>query len=302
MFSLSTCWFDGRVSDGDAMVDEALEMGFSALELGYALRAEAAEKILERVAAGDIRVTSVHAYSPAPADKPGHPELFSPAAIEEEERGKAVAGALASLDLAKRAGAKAVVLHAGRIKQAARKWLWIHGRIASDSAQGFFYRWNLKRMENARASRIAPALDSLARSLRELLPAFEEAGVRLAIENLPSFDAIPSPDEADALAADFGTSPAFALWYDMGHGQVMENAGYGNGLEYAKRHLQHLAGIHIHDVIGPAGDHQAPGQGGIDFRAFRFLEQLECKIFEPMSGIPKEELAAARTFLQDLWR
>lgn len=302
MFSLSTCWFADQAVSGDAIVDTALEMGFPALELGYALRADAAESILKRVAKGDVAVTSVHAFSPAPADKPGHPELYSPSAEKEEDRALAAARIVETLELAKRAGAGAVVLHAGRINGAARRWLWVHARIIADSTEGFWYRRNFRKMNEARAKGIAAALESLRRTLAEVLPAFEEAKVRLAIENLPSFDAIPLPDEADALARDFAGSPSFALWYDMGHGQVMENAGYGNGLDYAKRHLPHLAGIHIHDVVGPAGDHQAPGLGGIDFKAFRFLATLPALVFEPACGVLKDDLVAGRKLVEGLWK
>lgn len=283
------------------MVDEALEMGFSALELGYAVTAADAEAILARAGKGDIKVSSVHAFCPAPSDKPGHPELYSPSDADENARREAVAKVLETLDLASRAGAGAVVLHAGRIKAAARKWLWVHDRISADVADGFWYRFNHGRMVKAREAGIAAAMESLRRSIAELLPAFEVAGIRLAIENLPSYDAIPSPDEADMLESEFGQSKAFALWYDMGHGQVMENAGFGSGFGYAKRHFRHLAGAHIHDVIGPSGDHQAPGQGGIDFAAFRFLAELPCRVFEPTPSVAKAELAASREMLGHLW-
>lgn len=301
MFSLSTCWFDGHRKDGNAMVDEALEMGFTALELGYAATAADAEAVIARAGRGDIAVTSVHAFCPAPPDRPGHPELYSPSDSDEAARREAVAKVLETLELARRAGAGAVVLHAGRIKAAAGKWMWVHDRIVSDAADGFWYRFNLGRMVKAREAGIAAAMESLRRSLAELLPAFESAGVRLAIENLPSYDAMPSPDEADILVDEFGSSPAFSLWYDMGHGQVMENAGYGSGAGYARKHFRHLAGTHIHDVIGPAGDHQAPGQGGIDFAAFKFLAELPCRVFEPLSTVPRAELAASREMLAHLW-
>lgn len=301
MLSLSTCWFAARNVGGDAMVDEALEMGFGALELGYALRKEAADAILARSAKGDIAVSSIHAFTPAPDDKPGHPELFSIAEADEAARANAVAKVLENLEFARRASAPAVVLHAGRIKPSGRRWLWVHARIIGDATTGFFYRWNYGRMLKAREKGIGAAMDSLRRSLDELLPRFGEAGVRLALENLPSFDAIPSPEEADALARDYGGSKAFALWYDMGHGQVMENAGFGSGIGYAKRNLPFLAGAHIHDVVGPAGDHQAPGRGGIDFAQFRFLSSLKSLVFEPAADVLKDDLAAGRELIESLW-
>lgn len=79
------------------MVDEALELGFGALELGYALRREAAEAIIARSAKGDIAISSIHAFTPAPDDKPGHPELFSIAEADETVRVEAVAQVLENL-------------------------------------------------------------------------------------------------------------------------------------------------------------------------------------------------------------
>lgn len=301
MFSLSTCWFAGRTSDGNAIVDETVELGFDALELGYALSREAAETILLRAAHGDIGISSIHAFTPAPSDKPGHPELFSIANTDETARREAVSKVLENLGFAGRAGAPAVVLHAGRINKAARLWLWVLARKISEADNSFFYRWRLSRMNKARENGIPAAMDSLRRSLNELLPRFESAGVRLALENLPSFDAIPDPAEADALENEFGRTKAFALWYDMGHGQVMENAGYGTGLDYARRHMRSLAGIHIHDVTGPAGDHQAPGTGGIDFTKFAFLAQVASRVFEPAAGVLKEDLENGRKLLERLW-
>lgn len=283
------------------MVDEALEMGFAALELGYALRGEDAEAILRRAGKGEIAISSVHAFSPAPADRPGHPELYSPSSEKEDERALAVSKVLETLELARRAGASAVVLHAGRIQSAARLWLWVEERIASDAADGFWYHHRLRKMEKARAEGIAAAMASLRRSLGELLPSFEAAGVRLAIENLPSFDAIPQPDEADALVREFSSSRAFALWYDMGHGQRMENLGYGSGVEYARRHSGVLAGVHIHDVVGPVGDHQAPGQGGMDYKSYRFLSGVGARVFEPAASVLKEDIVAGRKMLETVW-
>ena len=77
----------------------------------------------------------------------------------------------------------------------------------------------------------------------------------------------------------------------MGHGQVMENAGFENHVETAKRFLPHIAGIHIHDVIGPATDHQAPGTGGIDYVPFAFFAKPGLhRVFEPNPSVLPEDL------------
>ena len=301
-FSLSTCWFAGLTLSGEAIADEAAKLGFSALELGYALPEAAVPGIMKRVGEGRIGISSIHAFSPVPEGTNGHPELYSPASPDEAKRVEAVEKILGCLAFARDCGADRVVLHAGRITKAARHWLYVHNRIMNENDEGFFYRRRLRKMNEARAAGIEAALGSLHRSLCELLPHFEEAGVKLALENLPSFDAIPSPDEMDLLAAEFSQSPSFAFWFDMGHAQVMENAGYGDAADLARRHLKLIAGVHVHDVIGPGGDHQAPGMGGIDWRRFSFLAGSgKALVFEPLSSVPSDELSAALSFLENTW-
>lgn len=300
MFSLSTCWFGSRQSSGDAMVDEAIEMGFQSLELGYGLNPEALPKIIERSKKDDIAVSSLHAFTPAIEGNGGHPELFSIAATDETARQTAIDKLLQNLRLAQEIGIPLVVLHAGRINNAARHWLWVHNRIMNESDSGFFYRRRLRKMNEARDREAPSALDALSRSLDILLPEFEKSSIRLGIENLPSYDAIPTPTEMDTLAARFSNSPSFAFWFDMGHAQVMENAGYGNAISLAKKHLKLIAGVHIHDVIGPGGDHQAPGLGGIDFKSFDFLRG-RALVFEISPIVQRNELIASRSFLESLW-
>lgn len=284
------------------MADEAAALGFSALELGYALPEAAVPGIMKRVGEGRIAISSVHAFSPVAEGTTGHPELYSPALTDEAKRVEAVGKILGCLAFARDCGADRIVLHAGRITKAARHWLYVHNRIMNENDEGFFYRRRLRKMNESRAAGIGAALDALCRSLGELLPLFEEAGVKLALENLPSFDAIPSPEEMDYLANMFSRSPSFAFWFDMGHAQVMENAGYGDAAALAQRHLALIAGVHIHDVIGPGGDHQAPGMGGIDWRRFSFLATSgKALVFEPLSSVPADELSAALSFLATTW-
>lgn len=300
MFSLSSCWFGPKQDSGEAMVDEAVALGFGALELGYGFAPAAFPGVMNRVKSGAMAISSVHAYTPAVEGKGGHPELFKPSSTDETLRVAAVNAILSTLSFAKEAGAPIVVLHAGRVEAAARLWLWVHARIMDERAGGFFYRRRLSKMNAAREAGGPAAIDALSRTLDEVLPEFEKAGVRLAIENLPSFDALPSPEEADALVARFSSSPSFALWFDMGHGQVMENAGYGDAAALAKRHEKMIAGVHVHDVVGPGCDHQAPGLGGIDYKRFSFLAG-KTLVFEPAASVSRDDLEASVRFMHRVW-
>ena len=300
-FALSTCWFTSQ-SDGDVMVDKALSLGFDGLELGYGLHAAAVPRLLARRDAGEIVFKSVHAFCPVEGEKGvGHPELHRIANLDEEARKTAVEKVLGVLRFAESVGAEAVVLHAGRVLEMSRTWAWVHARIANEKDDGFFYRWRHGKMVKTREALAPRYLDQIRKSLDALLPEFGKSGVSLALENLPSWDALPQPDEMESLLADYpGT--ALACWHDIGHGQVMENAGYDDHVQTAKRFLPHIVGTHIHDVIGPAKDHQAPGTGGIDFGAFAFFgEPKVIRVFEPAPSVTEEELRNGLALLKERW-
>ena len=300
-FALSTCWFQDN-ADGDAMVDKALALGFDGLEFGYGLREECVPRIVARMKSGEIEVKSVHAFCPAPENGTGHPELHRVANLDEEARKTAVAKVLEVMRFTAGIGAEVVVLHAGRVMEVSRPWAWVHSRIANERDSGMIYRWRRGRMEKTRGALASQYLGQVRKSLDALLPEFGRAGLKLAIENLPSWDALPQPDELESLLADYpGT--ALAYWHDIGHGQVMENAGFENHVETARRFLPHVAGTHIHDVIGPAKDHQAPGTGGIEFGDFAFFgDRSIVRVFEPSPDVTEEDLRGGLELLARKWR
>ena len=302
-FALSTCFFSEPASGGE-IVDKALELGFDGLELGYGLKEEFVPEILARKKAGAIDIRSVHAFSPVTQDMEyGHPELYRIANTDEDARKTAVEKVLGVLHFAETAEADTVVLHAGRVLEISKTWQKIHAKIAAECNSGLIYKWQFNAMVKKRTLLAPQYLDQIRKSLDALLPEFAKAGVTLALENLPSWDALPQPDEMEELLKNYAGTK-LACWHDIGHGQVMENAGYGGNAETAKKFLPHIAGTHIHDVIGPAKDHNAPGTGGIDFRAFSFFARPSViRVFEPAAAyVKEEELKAGLELLKQQWK
>lgn len=301
-FALSTCWFPAP-SDGSEIVDKALSLGFDGLEIGYALRAELVPAIAAHAARGEISVLSVHAFGPRTDDATtGHwAELYRITDQDDDKRKIAVGKVLEVMKAAGDIGAQAVVLHAGRVTEVFAPWAWVHERIATDRASGLFYRIRRRRMLDLREKLLPPYMEALRKSLDDLLPEFKKAGVFLALENLPSFDAIPQPDEMEVLMRDYAGSN-LRCWYDIGHGQVMENAGFGAMVETSRRLADSICGVHIHDVCGPAGDHQAPGMGGIDFGSISFFAGPQyIRVFEPAAGVQAQDLASSLAMMKKLW-
>ena len=115
-FSLSTNWNARRHTEGEALVDEILSLGFDALELGYHTTESLAEGIKRRITSGAVSVDSVHAYCPVPLSAPhGYPELHLLASTDDDDRAMAKILLGQTLDFASSMGARAVVLHAGRL-------------------------------------------------------------------------------------------------------------------------------------------------------------------------------------------
>ena len=306
-FSLSTNWNVRRHTEGEALSDEILALGFDALELGYHTTEELAAGIRRRVQAGAVAVDSVHAYCPVPIGAPhGYPELYLLASRDEDERAMAAILIGRTLTFASSMGARAVVLHAGRIFL---KTLFsdVNTRTLAEtlgeegSPEAPRYQRLLDKARRRRAVRASTYFDGFCLSLDALLPKFEQTGVTLCLENLPSIEAFPDEQEMLLLKQRFDT-PALAYWHDLGHGQVREYLGWIRHAESAGALLPVTRGVHIHDALPLMDDHLPPGKGLIDFGAFAFYGADEViKVFEPAPDVPGEELAESLRFVREKW-
>ncbi len=306
-FALSTNWNVRRHEEGEAVVDEILALGFDALELGYHTTDELAAGIRRRVQAGVTTVGSVHAYCPVPVGAPhGYPELYLLASLDEDERAMAAILLGRTLTFAQSMGARAVVLHAGRVFLKSF-FGELHTRTLVEaleqegSPEGLRYQRVLAKALRRRTARVGQYFDGFCLSLDALLPKFEKAGVALCLENLPSIEAFPDEREMLMLKQRFDT-PALAYWHDLGHGQVRENLGWIRHVEAAHDLLPFTRGVHIHDALPLMNDHLPPGKGMIDFDAFAFYgNDAVIKVFEPAPEVTAAELAESLRMVRAAW-
>ncbi|NLL83972.1 MAG: TIM barrel protein [Lentisphaerae bacterium] len=308
-FSLSTNWNSERHETGEAIVDEIADLGFHALELGYKLDELKADGILLRINQGAIKASSVHAFCPAPLyASSGHPELYLAASLDDDERTMATILVERSLELARESGARAVVLHAGRVRQKKRWFRAPHSEIIIDTlaAAGadapIFTKMNT-RAKSVRNRIVTNHLNALRRSLDSLLPRFTAANIVLSLENLPSWEALPDENEITTLIKEYNTT-ALAQWYDIGHGEVRQNLGWcADNATIARELAPFTCGVHIHDVAPPATDHLPPGEGVIDFSRFSFYaNDTTIRVFEPHPAVTPPTLQQSLKLLQKLWR
>ena len=299
--SLSTRWNAGRHRSGEAMLEEILALGLGAVELGYDLRAELIPGVRKMVEAKAVRVDSVHNFCPVPVGAPRpHPELYTPASPDRREREYAVVHISRTLRFAAEMGARVVVCHSGNVDMPKLSFDLV--RMAARGEQFGEPYENLKlKAQLVRDKKAPKQLEYLAESLEQLLPVVQETGVKLALENLPTWEAIPSELEAEKLMRRFHAG-GIRLWWDIGHAQIRDNLGFINAARWLRRLAPFLAGLHIHDVAPPGQDHLMPPQGQIDFPALADVARMDMvRVLEPAPDTETALIARAIEFLRDAW-
>ena len=283
-FALSTNWSNGRLNDGGAIADEAGELGFDSLELGFRTCASQIDGFKSRI---DVMpVNSVHAYCPAPVGAPnGHPELYRLCSPDENERALARMLLEKTFCCAAELGAKVVVFHAGYARM--------------DTLFGNLFT-SARKLRVKRGRKI---FDMFKREFDILRPSLEEKGLVLALENLPSFEGFPDAFEAKALMQELDGAP-LRLWFDTGHALVRERKGWSAECSHEAAELaQWICGMHLNDVKGSCDDHGEPGWGNVAFSRLAFLAKRDIlRVFEPNQSVSAEDLRNSLLYVRDMWQ
>lgn len=292
--ALSTMWAIGQFSSLADFFKAGKDLGFTRFELNHAIDST--------MLAGqplDGKITAVH--EPCPADT-SVAELkrrsWLVSASDEEDRQQGVRAIRRSIDLAHELGAKAVIVHPGRVDidpalESALVDLYQAGK--SDQPE---YARAKQRLMAARDAQAAINMRSVRRSLVELAEYAAEKDVCLGLENRFHYSEIPLPDELEELLG-LGLGGMVGYWHDIGHAQVLEHLGFGTHEEWLRRFSTRMIGVHLHDVMGVT-DHLAAGLGEVDWdlvfaclpaRALRTCE------FKPTNS--PQDTAAGLKFLAD---
>ena len=282
-FALSTNWNNARLDDGAAIADEAGELGFDSLELGFRTRPEQIAGFRKRL--DDMPVESVHAYCPAPVGAPaGHPELYRLCSPDENERALARMMLEKTFVCAADLGAKTVVFHAGYANM--------------DTLFGNLFTTARK----LRTKRGLKTYDAFRTEFGLMRKSLESKGLVLALENLPSLEGFPDVSEAKALMREFQGAP-LALWFDTGHALVRESHLWsGESSHVAAELAPWIRGIHLNDVKGPSDDHGEPGSGNVDFPRLAFLaKKVSHRVFEPAPSVEPADLRSSLAYVRSIW-
>ncbi len=289
-----------RFEDGAAFARFAAASGFDAIEISHSTPPNKIEAIR---AAAVLPVTAVH--QPAPYERLSNGRgngSLNLAALDESERGAAVAAALRSIELAHLLGARRLVVHLGHVGTVAEQFeeeLALRRAFDAGHREGPEVDALRTALCERRAAAAEAHLEAARRSLTELVRFARPLGIRIGIENRYHYHEIPHPAEYAALFDGFDAADV-GYWHDLGHAEVLHRLGLIDRREWLNRWADRLVGAHLHDVDG-IGDHRAPGDGDADWApvaaAVRTLESVTLEINQHQ---PDERVRASRAYLASL--
>lgn len=281
------------------MLEELLEFGFDAVELGHGIRISLMPGILKMAEAGKVRFSSLHNFCPLPIEvTKASPDCLQFSSPRQQERQRAVRQTRQTIDYAAQLGAPFVVLHLGRVAMPP-----VTDQLVELAAQGRHLapeyaalKWKAVQRREADAP---PYLQRVRDCLREITEYAGEKGVKLGIEGRQAYEEIPTEREATALLEEFGPETT-GYWHDFGHIQIKANLGFLDHDRWLAAVAPRLLGVHLHDVRWPGRDHMAPFTGGcVDYdRLIPLLPRGIPYIWEMNPRRTREEIATSLA----LWR
>jgi len=299
VIGLSTVWTSRAARSGDDLLGPILDLGFTAVELEYRITEQLYQEILPRIRGDEIQILSVHNYFPVPDILPperASGDCFSLSSLDREERAKGIFYTSRTIEHAHDLGARAVVLHLGRVEtDLPRNGLQQLFREEAWEAEGAEL---LKREREARAHKRDPHLDALLFSLDRSLKRAEQLGVVLGIENRYYFQEMPDKEEIGIILDQFRGAP-LGYWHDAGHAAVFETLGIVKHEELLQTYASSMVGTHLHDAL-KLDDHKPPGKGEIAFEMIKkYIPEGAIRIMEIHPQAQGQEVLDGLAFLQE---
>lgn len=258
-YSVSSCWNSHRHEDGLAMLEELKGLGFDWVELSHGVRLSLIPGILKGVDDGLMKVSSVHNFCPLPPGVMGAaPNLYEPTARSQIERDMWRSHTLKTIDFAHRVKARLVVVHCGSIRP-----FFLNGERTVERLQQ-----QADGVEKVKAwlnKKKGPYMERLVESLGSVVERARERGIKLALENREGLLELPLDADWGPFLEQLGAEDVIGYWHDSGHAQIKMMEGFLEHGPFLRALRARQWGFHLHDVSEEGRDHQAPGEGTIDW-------------------------------------
>jgi sugar phosphate isomerase/epimerase len=299
MLAVSTSWRSEISDDGLEVIQAILDLGVGEVELEYRITPSMVKEILPLLKKGNVSVASLHNFFPLPEGLPKEKasgDVFSLSAPDDEERALAVKYTLRTIEWAEEFGARAVVLHLGKIPMDDRmedlKKLYDQKKIQTEEG-----RILIEALRKVRAQKNLKHLDAALRSLEKLALEADRRRISLGLENRLNIRDFPDFDEFKILFREYSGGPV-RYWHDLGHATVQQNLGLADPKEFLETFSELLVGVHLHGCRGYE-DHYAPGSGEEDYSLLKnFLRLDTLLVVETHHRASREELLQGLEFLR----
>lgn len=271
------------------------ETGLDTIELNYRLNYDQVEQMVASLGELGLKVSSLHNFAPLPNDAPSprHPSnYYRLSAIDEDERRRAVVWTKKTIDTAVRVKARVVVIHAGMIElpeDLSGKLIELYKQGKKDSPE--FAEVRITLLKSRREHR-GPFLDSVIRSLKEIMPYAQQNNILIGLETRYYPIEIPNCDEVGEILGQF-QSQGMGYWHDVGHAEVNSRLGITPHAQFLDHYRDKLIGFHLHGV-NVLRDHIAPFEGDFDLTAvFPYFKNHHIKVIESGPSATLEQIRAA---------
>lgn len=268
MLSFSTCWNNARHPDGDAIIDEILDLGFNTIELSHGMTISKLPGIQKAYGEGKFRCSGVHNYFPSPVEVMiDAPDAYEFTSHRPYDRERAMDMTRKTLKLAAEFNAGYIVMHMGSVPMRPKKWTKRITAMVQDGQQLTPEYAKAKVEFVKKREKIAPLYYHRAiEALEELSETAAELQIPLAVESRSRFEDVPSESEMIRLQEHFRDNPWVGYWHDFGHVQLKHNLGLLDHDQWLEKMAPYLIGCHVHDVHWPERDHRVPLTGELDFK------------------------------------
>ena len=299
MLAVSTSWRSEICDNGLEIIQAILDLGVEGVELEYRITTPMLKEILPLLKKKRVSAVSLHNFFPLPEGLPKEKasgDVFSLSAPDGEERALAVKYTRRTMEWAEELGARAVVLHLGKIPMddpmEDLKKLYDQKKIQTGEGKNF-----IEGQKEIRARKSVKHLDAALRSLEKLALEADRRRILLAVENRFNLQDFPDFDEFNILFRKFSGGPV-RYWHDLGHATVQQNLGLANQKEFLEKFSELLVGVHLHGCRG-YDDHYAPGSGEEDYSLLQnFLRPDTLLVVETHHRASREEMLRGLEFLR----
>ena len=297
MIALSTAWNPKKQLAKTFAAGR--KMGFEAFELNGPSGPIDLPALLKAIEKHGVRISSVHAVCTEEeipwwstwGDWVGD--------ADGDRRREGVRLAKGTLDIARRVGAPAIVLHCGLLPVPDADPF--ERAVFKSLGEGITppkLKEQIQAFDNERRRYAGPYLDALETSLKELCEYAPE--IVIGIETPYHIYSIPHGDEVQRVL-DNVAAPNLRYWHDVGHAHLLDLIGFVDHLSHLDRCGGRLAGMHIHDIRG-VHDHQPPGTGDFNFGALKkYLRPGVIRVIEVHSEQSAKAVKKGRQHLAEMY-